>query len=104
MRIGQLRDRIQILRRVTQVDELGQPVEVWSVADSAWADVRYLGGLETIRANREGAQVQASVRLRYRADITPALRVQIGGLLLDIEAVLPCKGRAYLDLVCKGIP
>jgi SPP1 family predicted phage head-tail adaptor len=46
--------------------------------------------------------VRASIRIRYRTDITAAMRVTDGSTVYQVKAVLPDSGRQYLDLVCEA--
>jgi SPP1 family predicted phage head-tail adaptor len=99
-----LRHRITIQQQSSTVDALGQRVQAWSTFAQAWADIRNAGGLETIKADKEASIVKASIRLRYRTDLNPGMRVLYGSTVYDIEAVLPdMKAKRHVDLVCKVV-
>ncbi|MOA62674.1 Phage head-tail joining protein [compost metagenome] len=55
----------------------------------------------TIKADAEVSIVRASIRIRRRTDVDAGMRVLLGAVVYDIEAVLPGPTREYADLVCK---
>lgn len=84
-------------------DGLGQPLPGYVTHATAWADIRHLSGLESIKAGAEASTVKASIRLlRYRTDITAAMRVVHGAKVYQVKAVLPDEvGRKFVDLQCE---
>ena len=98
---GNLRRRVYIQARSTGQDALGQPVETWATVVTVWADVRFLSGLESIKADTPVDVVSASIRIRYRAGVLPAMRLLYAGAVFDIKAVLPDAKNSYLDLVAQ---
>jgi SPP1 family predicted phage head-tail adaptor len=103
VRAGTLKDWITIQQAGTVQDELGQPIPGWPVLDSVWADIRFLSGLESARADSPVSIVKASIRIRRRTDVLASMRVvDDEGRIYDIKAVLPNKqSRQYIDLVCE---
>ena len=106
LRAGELRDAIHIQRKTGGKDGWGtsQP-EAWEdiTVKPIWANVKYLSGSESIKADAGVSVVRASVRIRWRAGITAGMRLVHGADALDIEAVLPGTGRQHVDLVCKRV-
>lgn len=99
---GDLSTRITIQERTSSTDALGQPVETWSELISCWADVRHVSGAEAIKGGADMSTVKASMRIRWRVGITPAMRVLIGSVVYGIVAVLPdMRHREHVDLVCE---
>jgi len=46
--------------------------------------------------------VDASIRIRYRSDITAGMRLMDGSTVYDIQAViLDRQNKQYVDLVCQ---
>ncbi len=83
-------------------DEIGQPVTTWATFKTLRANIRYLNGLETIKADAQTSVVKASIRIRRRTDITAAMRVVFGATTFEIKAVLPDEqDRERLDLSCE---
>lgn len=102
MEAGKLNRRVQILRAQKQREPGGQEVKTWVLLAKVWASIRHKGGLETIRAEAEASIVQASIRIRRRADVDATMRVQHGADVYEIRAVLPDEVRRdYVDLVCE---
>ncbi|MGA0584327.1 MAG: phage head closure protein [Castellaniella sp.] len=104
MRAGPLNSRVAI-QRLTQVqDETGQVIEDWVAVADVWADIRHLSGLETVRQGVSASEVRASVRIRWRDDVTSAMRLVANGKTYEIEAVLPsARTKEFIDLTCKVI-
>lgn len=85
-------------------DEIGQPVTTWATFKTLRANIRYLNGLESIKADAQTSVVKASIRIRRRTDITPAMRVVFGATTFEIKAVLPDEqDRERLDLSCEVV-
>lgn len=84
-------------------DETGEPVQTWQDVDDVWADVRFLNGTESIKADAEVAVARCSVRILYRTDVTAGMRFLEGSTVYEIESPpLPARGMArYIDLACK---
>lgn len=103
MNAGKLSRQITIQKLGTGVDELGEPIPgVWVDVATVWADIKHKPGLETVKSDMDVSIVQASIRIRYRSDITAGMRVKHGTVVYDIRAVLPdASGRVFTDLVCE---
>jgi SPP1 family predicted phage head-tail adaptor len=103
MRAGKLNTRVRILRPEAE-DELGQQGIGWVEFGKAWANVRTMRGMEMLKAGAMQPRVSASVRMRYREDITSSMRIVDGATVYDVKAVLPdTVGRRHVDLVCEVV-
>lgn len=103
---GSFPHQIHIQRKTGSKDGWDTPVpEAWEniTAKPIWANVKYLSGSESIKADASVSVARASVRIRWRAGVTAGMRVVHGSDTLDIEAVLPGAGRQHVDLVCKRV-
>lgn len=98
-------NRMVIIQRPDDAqDGLGQPVVTWSTLATVWANVRHLSGIEAIKADAQTSLIRASIRIRRRTDVTPAMRVVLGTITYQINAVLPDEGAGdHVDLVCEVI-
>jgi SPP1 family predicted phage head-tail adaptor len=108
MRPGSLRSRVVIKQPGATQDTLGQMIPGWtnliaSGDGKVWANIRHLSGLETIKGGAETAIGKASIRIRYRDDVTTAMRVVHGATTYRITAVLPDERKAHLDIACEVI-
>ena len=98
---------VLIQQLVAGQDAAGQPVQTWSnliaTGDGkVWANIKMLSGVETIKADSPTSAVKASIRIRYRTDVTPAMRVTHGSTVYEIKAVMPDEaGRKFTDLACE---
>ncbi|MES1979552.1 MAG: phage head closure protein [Pseudomonadota bacterium] len=85
-------------------DAIGQPTTTWATFKTLRANIRYLNGVETIKADAQTSVVKASIRIRRRTDITAAMRVVFGTTTFEIKAVLPDEqDRERLDLACEVV-
>lgn len=104
-----LTERVSIRARAAGVDAAGQPSGAWTELVQVWGNILNLNGFESIKADQDVAIARASIRIRDRGDITPAMRavhLRAGTVVVatyEIKAVLPVQGRRALDLVCEVV-
>lgn len=100
---GKLNRRVIVQRREVLQDPGGQPiVGGWTDYGRVWANIRALSGLGAIRADAQTSITRVSIRIRYRAGITSAMRIIYADCVYEIIAVLPDEARReYMDLVCE---
>lgn len=105
MRAGDLRNRITIQRRGEAEGRLGNPKkDSWVDLAKVWASIRHPSGLASIQADAQTSTVKASIRIRYRTDVTAGMQVVHGPAVYKINAVLPdLARREYIDLVCETL-
>ena len=105
MKSGQLGQRISVERLQGGVDELGQPLpDTWAPLFTCWAAVEPLQGREYLAAQAAMSEVKVKIIMRYRPGITPADRVNHGGQVCGIEAVIDVhSSRRELHLMCKAL-
>lgn len=102
MRAGNLRDYITIQSLTTGQDAYGGVTETWGTFVSVWAEVQYLTGNELWRAQQANSEARGKVRIRYRSDIKPTMRIKHGDVYLDILTVLPLDNKSReLELLFK---
>jgi SPP1 family predicted phage head-tail adaptor len=104
MQPGKLNRLVSLTRPGTTQDELGQPVPGWTLVAKVWANIRYLNGVETIKAGQPGSVTKVSIRIRRRTDINAGMRVEHEGTVFEIKSPLPDEeSRERLDLSCEVI-
>ena len=103
MGAGKLNRRITMSGLSTGTDDLGQPLQSWVDFATVWADVRFVSGIETIKAGRETSTSRASVRIRRRANVSRQMRARIDGVEYDILDIIPSADRAWLTLICEVV-
>ena len=107
--IGKFNRRVVIQARSGAVDSVGQPVEDWSTFASVWAQFVFTPGsripnLEGIQGGSMSSNAPAIWRVRFRADITAAMRLVDGATIYNIQHVLPNMAKKDVtDLVCEVI-
>jgi len=97
-----LNDRVLIQHKTIVRDSFGQEIETWVDFAKLWANVRFMNGKEFNNANKENEFTNASVRIRFRLDITPKMRVVFRNEQYNIKAVLPDSNKIYVDLAVIG--
>lgn len=103
MKAGLLNTRIEIRHKTAVEDAVGATVHRWQSLVNLWANVRHLSGSESIKGDQLTSNVRASVRIRYRRDIHAGMQLIAGGIVYEIQAVLPdLQRRVFVDLVCEG--
>ncbi len=115
---GDLRDRVTVLKRSTSSDGQGGRSTSWVdlVTGSVTSLTRFaarvmpMRAAERLQAAAIGATLGYVVTLRYRADITPAMRISWRPYLattaktLEVHGVRPVDGeRAFLELDCAEV-
>lgn len=101
---GRLNRRVSLMVQTSAADAIGQPMDTWTEHAKAWADIKTKTGMESLRADRPTSEVEASIRLRYRTDLTAGMRVHHGATVYHVDAVLPDEaGREWVDLACKVV-
>lgn len=104
LRAGELRDKVVIQQKTSGTDAWGAPLpEAWADYASLWANIRFLSGTESIKAGADVSVVRASIRIRWRQDVTAGMRVIAGAQTFDVEAVLYGPRREYVDLQAKRV-
>jgi SPP1 family predicted phage head-tail adaptor len=94
---------ITLQARAAGVDARGQPNGAWgSLATDAsvWAQPMPAKGREYFAAGQLQAEGAMAWRIRYRTDLTAAMRVLEGATPYDIVAVVPSANREWVDLYC----
>lgn len=96
--------RVVIKQLVAGQDDIGQPTQVWQTLATVQANVRYLNGIETIKAGAETSTGKASIRIAYRTNVTTAMRAYLGSTEFRITTVVPDEAnKMHTDLTCEVI-
>lgn len=107
--IGRLRQRITLQVSTPVQDAHGEPIDAWANLASVptvWANIRVKPGGERFVSGAEQVQAEIihTVTIRFRADITPKMRVLIGARVLLVENVYdPTGEREYTILECREV-
>lgn len=93
MRIGKLRNQIEVQRPTATLDTFGQK-NAWETFATVWANVRSIGGAERLRANVTESRINVTIHVRYSATLMPpmtadAWRILHDGRVFNIIAARP---------------
>lgn len=91
MNPGILRNQVVIQRKTSTQSTTGEEVITWVNVAMVWASIEPLRGQEFLEAARLAADIDARIRIRYRAGILPSMRVVFGERIFDIQAVIHVK-------------
>lgn len=102
MEAGALRHRVAIQEPVEARNSYNEVIVTWALVAVVWAWVAPLSGREFFAAEHVQSEITHRVRLRYRAGITPEMRVVMNGRVLMIQSVIDRgERRRELELMCK---
>lgn len=106
MEPGQLDRRITIQQRVLgnpPVTGAGEENSTWQEVATVWAARRDVRGEEFLAQFGRQAEVTCTFKLRYRAGITPQMRVVDGGETYEIQHIARLGRKEALELWAKAI-
>ncbi|KQP29442.1 phage head closure protein [Methylobacterium sp. Leaf100] len=98
--IGTRRRRFTLERPVEEPDGFGGVIRRYVPGPLVWGALESLSGPERVRGGRADAAETHRVRLAYRADVTPAMRLSTGPRRFAIRAAGDPDGRRR-ELVCR---
>lgn len=86
---ARLNQRVTIQQPVYTDDAAGGGTVVWNDVATVWAEIRSRGGGagERLFAGKLEASATHEITLRYRSDVTPAMRVSYDGRVFNIRRV-----------------
>ena len=103
-----LSERVTIQKTTIVADDQGGRATSWGTLATVWATVRALSSREAIQARAVASKVSYEVTVRYRGDVTPAMRLAwvpswsstTPARTLEILGVRPDRGAHVLRLDC----
>lgn len=103
MKAGKLRHRVTIQRlALADEPEFGGQTESWVDVATVWAAIEPLFGHEKVAAHAVQSEATVKITIRYRTDVTTAMRLIFGSDVYDIHHVSPVPGRGNdMDLLCS---
>ena len=100
---GDLCHRVTLQVRVAGIDQLGQESQSWADVAEVWAKVEPLRGNQFFAAAQMQSEVTTRITIRWRANVTPAMRAVWRGEPYGIHAVIdPLGQRQQLELMCTN--
>lgn len=100
LKAGDFDQRVTIQQPDTGQDSYGQPNTGWVDVGKVWAKKSDLTGREYMAASAAKAEVTTKIIIRYRPDVTAAMRVVLGIDVYNILSVLT-QDNAVCTLMCS---
>lgn len=108
MRIGTLNRQVKLQRLVEAQDpETGAVTKTWQDVATVWANVRFLNGTETLKADTTISAAKSSIRIRWREDVRAKWRVlksKMGVAIAAISQSNPAQVTAVAHGLATGEP
>ncbi|GJD29101.1 hypothetical protein PMNALOAF_0333 [Methylobacterium adhaesivum] len=98
--IGARRRRFVLERPTEEPDGFGGTIRRFVPGPLLWGAIEALGASEKVRGGRADPVETHRVRLAYRPDVTPAMRLAAGPRRFAIRAAADPDGRGR-ELVCR---
>lgn len=98
---AKLRQRIKVQRREDVRDAFGGVANSWVDVATLWAEVLDRSGKQIYNTDQQLNEVYTRIRIRFRRDVHPEMRVVFGGKNYDISSVLDLTGDgSFIELMC----
>lgn len=103
-RVGDLTQRLLLERPVDAPDDVGGATRSWVAVDTIWAALRAETGGERFEAEREESAIRWRVLMRWRPDVTAAMRLRLGERTFAIHSACDVDARRrFMTLRCEEI-
>lgn len=103
-RIAELDRRLVLEAPLNTPDDIGGVERSWVFVDVIWARVMALSGLERFEGEREESAITHLITIRWRPDVTGAMRLRLGARTFAIHAAVDGDGRRRtLNCRCSEI-
>jgi SPP1 family predicted phage head-tail adaptor len=101
-RAGELRHRITFQANTPTANGFGEFVDTYSDTVTVYGAIEPLSGSLLFTAQQANSEVQGRVRIRYRDDIEPSMRIKFGTRYFKILSVInPSEKREELQILVK---
>ncbi|MEL7027678.1 MAG: phage head closure protein [Pseudomonadota bacterium] len=100
--IGDLRERVELQALTLAPDGAGGGAQAWATYATVWAAVIPVATTSQFTADKEERRRRYRVTVRYRSDVTFAVRVSYEGRALEITDIQTAEERGrFLILGCE---
>jgi len=100
--IGALRHRLTLEQLSLSPDSGGGVTESWVQVAQVWGAIEPLSGRERVEAARIAGRHMYDIRLRFRADVDPSMRLRMGTRIFHILSIEDVDGRGqWLKALCE---
>lgn len=101
MGAGALRHRVALQVKTCGHDVFGGPIQTWETVAVVWASFEAMSTREYFSAQQVQSEVTQRIRIRYRADVRPDMRVLYNMRVFEIVGILGNNRQNQLVLMCK---
>ena len=102
MKVADLRHLVEVQSRTQVADSMGSHTGVWSAVYQTWAGVWPVSAKERAKDGGLTMEITHKIRIRYRAGITPGMRIVHDSRNFDILSTInPDERNITLDLICR---
>lgn len=103
-RIGDLDQLVLLEQPVDTLDDIGSVTRTWSLVDEVWAQITPVTGREDFTAGRNESVLTHRILIRWRPDVTGAMRLRHNARFFNIHAALDWdEKRRFMLLQCQEI-
>lgn len=88
MRAGTMRKRLTFQKKVETRNSFKEAVITYTDHCTVWGSVLPNAGKKFYEALQATAEVTGEVRIRYRSDIEPTMRIKLGSRCLEILSIV----------------
>ncbi|MEL7544086.1 MAG: phage head closure protein [Pseudomonadota bacterium] len=100
--LAEMRHRLTIETRDVASDGAGGEIATWVEGATVWGQVTPLSGVEFLRQDRLSSTLTHRIRLRFRNDVTAAMRLRLGPRIFEILSVRDVNERhRWLECLCE---
>ena len=92
-RIGDLDRKLVLEMRLDVPDDIGGVLRTWEFVDVVWSRVIALVATQRFEGEREESAITHLITIRWRPDITGAMRLRDGARIFSIHAAVDGDGR-----------
>ncbi|MBI3936770.1 MAG: phage head closure protein [Betaproteobacteria bacterium] len=103
MNIGRMDRRITIEQPSEAQDAAYGTTVTWTVLAVVAASWEALRGQERIVADSMQSTIEGKFRIRWRSDVTPAMRIRHDGRTYNIRGVIPLGRQDALELMVEAV-
>ena len=102
MKTGLLNKRITFQANTPTANSIGEFVDTWADFVTVWAAIEPLTGRLYFEAKQANSEVEGRIRIRYRSDILPTMRIEYGTRYLRIISIVhPKEERDITEIYYK---
>ncbi len=102
MKSGLLNKRVTFQANTPTANDIGEYVDTYTDAFTVWAEVLPLAGRLLFQAQQANSEVTGTIRIRYRSDVGPTMRIVYGSRYFRILSIIdPHEKHDHLEIMVK---